>query len=400
MNRSSFLRPAAAMAAVIFCFATLVAAGSARPVGHSSSTADTLIYKLRVTPGQAAAARAAGAKAAAAAGKPVALPTGKKIGMILLSAQSTTSVRIVAAAKEIGKLLGYSVAVCDSNFNAQKVQQCATALVAQHVNLVLTVTIDPAQEGGALVTAKQAGIPWLGLGTYESPNPNVLSYYGDVRAEGQVYNDWLFNRMLAKVGSGATAQLASYDATSVGAGSRIAKASRLATLKTYPRIKEVVDHDLDIANIVQDTLDTTGQTIGQYPELTAFWTVCDLCVPLIAQELDTKGITGAARPLVSGEFSTPQTVVDIRKGTVTGVMDEQWEASAWVAVDQALELWARGKAIPANGTKVYGSGYALKFMQPYILSKANISTGPAPSYGSDYLDFFKSKWHAEFGTKG
>ena len=188
------------------------------------------------------------------------------------------------------------------------------------VNLVLTVTVDPAQEGGALVTAKQAGIPWLGLGTYESPNPNVLSYYGDVRAEGQVYNDWLFNRMLAKVGSGATAQLASYDATSVGAGSRIAKASRLATLKTYPRIKEVVDHDLDIANIVQDTLDTTGQTIGQYPELTAFWTVCDLCVPLIAQELDTKGITGAARPLVSGEFSTPQTVVDIRKGTVTGVI--------------------------------------------------------------------------------
>ena len=73
---------------------------------------------------------------------------------------------------------------------------------------------------------------------------------------------------------------------------------------------------------------------------------------------------------------------------------------AWVAVDQALELWAREKAIPANGTKVYGGGYALKFMQPYILSKANISTGPAPSYGSDYLDFFKSKWHAEFGTKG
>jgi hypothetical protein len=209
------------MAAVIFCFATLVAAGSARPVGHSSSTADTLIYKLRVTPGQAAAARAAGAKAAGAAGKPVALPTGKKIGMILLSAQSTTSVGSSPPRKEIGKLLGYSVAVCDSNFHAQRCSsvrppswRSARNLVSRHHR--------SAQEGGALVTAKQAGIPWLGLGTYESPNPNVLSYYGDVRAEGQVYNEWLFNRMLAKVGSGATAQLASYDATSVGAGSRIA----------------------------------------------------------------------------------------------------------------------------------------------------------------------------------
>lgn len=383
--------------------ASVLVAGSvagAEPTSTSStskSTADSLSYQLVKTSASAAAARKAGAKHGATLGK-VALPKNKKIGLILLSAQSTTSVRILTGAKQAASILGYRVVSCDTNFDPQKVQQCATSMVAQKMDLVLTVTIDPAQEGGALNDAASRGTPWFGLGTYESPNPKVLSYYGSAKAESDVYNDWLFRALLAKSG-GADAQLVSLDATSVGAGSRLAQSLRLEQLKKFPRIKEVVDHNLDVSNIVQDTLNATQQAVQQYPNLTGFWTVCDLCVPLMAQALDSKGIKGAARPIVSGEFSTPQTVVNIRDGSVDGVMDEQWEASAWVAIDKALDFWAHKKKIPTNGTNVYKSGYGLKFLQPYILQKGNIRTGPAPIYGADYVDYFKAKWRAEFGTK-
>ena len=116
---------------------------------------------------------------------------------------------------------------------------------------------------------------------------------------------------------------------------------------------------------MQDTLNAVQQAVQQYPNVTGFWTVCDLCVLLIAQALDSKGIKGPAGPIVSGEFSTPQTVVDIREGSVDGVMDEPWEASAWVAIDKALDLWAHKKKIPAKGTNVYRSGYGLKFLEPF-----------------------------------
>jgi ABC-type sugar transport system substrate-binding protein len=387
--------------AIVSALAVGSVAGAA-PTSTSStarSTADTLAYQLVKTPATVAAARKAGAKQAAKLGK-ASLPKKKKIGLILLSAQSTTSVRIVAGAKQAAAILGYSVVSCDTNFDPQKVQQCATSMIAQNIDLVLTVTIDPSQEGGALDNAASKGTPWFGLGTYESPNPKVLSYYGSANAESSVYNTWLFKALTAKAGSSGKAQLVSLDATSVGAGSRLAQSLRLEQLKKFPQIDEVVDHNLDLTNIVQDTLNTTQQAVQQYPNLTGFWTVCDLCVPLMAQALDSKGLKGASRPIVSGEFSTPQTVVDIRGGSADGVMDEQWEASAWVAIDQALELWAHKKAIPKNGASVYSSGYSLKFLQPYILDKTNIKTGPAPVYGADYVDYFKAKWAAEFGTKG
>jgi ABC-type sugar transport system substrate-binding protein len=223
----------------------------------------------------------------------------------------------------------------------------------------------------------------------------MLPYNPDQVQLTSYYDKWLFDTMKRRTSD--TATLMSIGAPAVGLAARISETTRLAQAKATPRVDEVVTHSLDLANAVQDTLNTMNQTLDRYPNLTGTWTICDFCVPLMAQAATSHGATGDKRPVISGMFTTPQTIAGIRNGSIDGVVELPYEVSSYVALDQALQFWARKKPFYPT-QKVFTKGYSLKFLQPYMLTKANIGArGKPPLQGPDFVRYFNTKWRLEFG---
>lgn len=366
--------------------------------GLAAAAQDDAGFALRASAEESAAAATAGAEAGTKLGT-AELPAGKKIGVMLLSAQSASSQRIVSATEEIAALLGYEVITCDPNFDAQKVAQCATSLVAQKPDIIFSVSQNPGPMGSSLGDAAEQGIIWVGTVDDVQPAPGLTAYGAPGKVTATAMNTWLFAEMAKRKGEGAELQVMALTAPTVGIASLEQQNTLIADAAAAGNVKIVVQHDLDLPNIVQDTLSTTTQTLQQYPELAGTWTVCDFCVPLIAQAVAAAGVPADKRPVIAGNYTTAQTISDLRAGNVDGVVDLPWETQVWVGMDQALEKWARGVEM-APDFGVFAS-YGQGFMAPYMVTKENVGeSGAAPIFGPDYESFFKAKWKSEFGVGG
>jgi ABC-type sugar transport system substrate-binding protein len=362
----------------------------------SASAADGDKWVLQKTEASIAEAKAAGLKDA---GEKVEVPKGKKIGLILLSMQSPANYRIATTLQNLGKKFGYEVIVCDPDFDPQRVTQCATSIVAQKPDAVLSDAHEPVVLGSALRDAHEMGIPWFALVVNVSKSPYLMQYGITGHEVGQVYDTWLLDEIAKRKGEGKPHKVMAIGAPALGAALLAQQEQLAADIKARPGAELVVQHDLDLPNAVQDTLNITKQTLGQHPDIGGTWTVCDFCVPLMAQVYDSEGLTGADRPVVGGNYLAPQTADLMRKGRIDGVVDISFESSVHVIFDQLLQKWSRDKAIN-DSADVFSTAYSLKFMVPYMVTKENIGPeGQLPIFGANYEDYFASKWNAEFGVQ-
>jgi ABC-type sugar transport system substrate-binding protein len=365
------------------------ATGDVPTAGDTTGRRAAAGYVYAGTEEQVAEAKA---KGAADAGKTTKAPTGKTIGIIQLSGQSATSKSIVQASRDIAKLFGYKVVVCDPNFDAQKVPQCATSIASQKPDVVFSVSQNPGPMGSGVKQVADAGGLWFGTGSESEPSPYIDDYGIDGIALSQVLDSFMFKTIDEK-NPGSNKKIFSITAPTVGLASKNS-GEQLKKDVAAQSGYSLIDHNLDLANAVQDTLNTTRQTLEQNPDLAAVWTLCDFCVPLMAQTVSAK--QPDRKTVVVGQFSSPESIADVRKGTVDGIADYAWSLPVWVGMDQALEKWANGKD-PVKGDDVFAS-YSLPFMKPYVITKENaLASGPAPVYGPDYESYFKAKWAKEFG---
>lgn len=328
------------------------------------------------------------------AGEPVDPPRGKSIGIIQLSGQSATSLAVTDAAKEIAELFGYKVHVCDPNFDPQKVPQCATSIVSQNPSVIFSVSQNPGPMGSAVREAAARGIPWFGTGSASTKSPHLNDYGIDGFEIAKVLDEWLISRIQER-GEAAPKKIFAITAPTVGQASLNQENQLKEDVRAASGV-ELIKHDLDLANAVQDTLNVTRQTLEQNPDLAATWTLCDFCIPLMAQVVEQK--QGAdRRTLVAGLFSNPETIADIRRGGIDAVGDYAWALPVWVAMDQVLQHWTRGERI-VEGFDVFRT-YPLPFMEPYVITRENaLDSGPAPIYGPDFETYFRTKWAKEFGV--
>ncbi len=359
----------------------------------SSSSSPSVQYAYAGSAQDTATAKADGAKAASTHAS---APSGKSIGVIELSGTSAESIDVVAAARKIGSMFGYSVNVCDPNFDPQKIPQCATSIVAQKPSVVFSVSTNPGPLGSGFRQAVSQGIPWFGVVSSPTPAPGMYDYGNNGIALSKLLDPYVFKLMAQKDPSDSQLGLLAIDAPTVGLASYNEGTQLVADAKGNPKIK-LIKHDLDLANAVQDTLSTSHQTLVQNPKLAGMWTLCDFCLPLMAQTV--QNVEGHNRhTVVAGMYSNPQSVADVRNGTVDAVADYPWAFSVWAAMDQTLQHWANGKKITPSLTSLLPS-YGLPFFQPYIITKSNAGTGPIPVYGPDFESYFTAKWSKEFGVK-
>jgi ABC-type sugar transport system substrate-binding protein len=348
-------------------------------------------YEYAGTAKETEEAKAAGEKAAA---KEVSPPSDKSIGVIQLSGESATSIQVAEAAEAIGDMFGWSVNVCDPELQESKFAECGTSILAQNPSMIISVSTNPAAFGSAVKDAEGKGIPWFNVGSASTPSPEVNNYGIDGFELAKVLDDYMFEAMREKSGGSGKLKMFAITAPTVGVSS-LNSETELKKNASEAGDVELEIHNLDLANAPQDTLTSSRQTLERNPELAGMWTLCDFCLPLMAQSVQSYG--GGNEVIVGGEFSNPQSIADIRKGTVTVVSDYAWALPVWVAVDQALNEWAHNEKI-VQGEKVF-KAYPLPFMEPYLLTKENVgSSGAAPIFGPDYEAFFKAKWAKEYGV--
>jgi ABC-type sugar transport system substrate-binding protein len=389
VGRRTALR--AALAALVVA-ALSVTAGSLSDEGlaKSEARAPSGGYLYAGTAAQTAAARTAGRRDA---GRRVAAPRRRTIGIIQLSGTSAQSIGVAAAARQIARMFGYRVNVCDPNFDPQKIPQCATSILAQNPSVIFSVSTNTGAMGQAFRQAVSRGIPWFSVVSGVVPARGVRDY-GNIGIElTQIVDNYLFRRMRQE-NQGNRLKLFAIGAPTVGLAS-LNEGRQLARDVRAAGNIELINHDLDLSNAVQDTLNTSRQTLQQHPDLAGMWTLCDFCLPLMAQVVQSVQ-RNDRHTVVAGLYANAQAIDGIRRGTIDAVSDYPWQSSVWVAMDQVLQNWARGRAI-ANNAGVFRR-YSLPFMRPYLLTRSNVRTSGAviPVYGPDYETYFTTKWRQEF----
>ncbi len=348
-------------------------------------------YEYAGTAKESAEAKAAGEKDA---GKKVSPPADKSIGVIQLSGESATSIQVAEAAEAIGDMFGYSVNVCDPEFDEAKYAECGTSLLAQDPSMIISVSTNPSAFGSSVKDAESKKIPWFNVGSASTESSEVNNYGVDGFALAKILDDYMFDAMREKSGGSGKLKVFAITAPTVGVSSLNSETELKKNAEEAGDV-ELEIHNLDLPNAPQDTLNSSRQTLERNPELAGMWTLCDFCLPLMAQSVSSYG--GGNDVVVAGEFSNPQAIADIRKGTVDAVSDYAWALPVWVAVDQVLGSWAQNEEI-VQGEKVF-KAYPLPLMEPYLLTKENVGTsGAAPIYGPDYEAFFKAKWAKEYGV--
>ena len=378
---------------------SLLAGAFVFATGASALAQDDEVWEYRLTDAQRAEAAAAGTADGAAQGDPHALPTDKKIGVILLSGQSASSKRILRPIENLAEILGYEVAVCDPNFDAQKVTQCATSLVAQNVDAVFSISTSPGPMGSALQDGQDRGIPFFNTVSGVQPSPLLIDYGSPGIATAQLSAAWLFEEAKRRKGDGVPLKFTLLTAPTVGYANLVEEQEVIKAAEATENVEIAIKHDLDLANIVQDTINISRQSVQQHPDLAGIWTVCDLCIPLISQAIDTEGLTGEDRPIIAGDYTSGQGVALVREGKVDAIMDLPLEASVWVGFDQLLGYWSREKPIERS-FDVMSEGYGLTFMEPYLVTRENVGDGPIPVIGPDHESYFLAKWKEEYGLGG
>jgi ABC-type sugar transport system substrate-binding protein len=345
--------------------------------------------------GTAADAETAREAAQRDAQEPVEAPEGETIGVIQLSGTSAQSIGVAATARHIAQKFGWRVSVCDPNFDPQKIAQCATSIVAQNPAVIFSVSTNTGAMGSAYRDAVARGIPWISVVSGVVPADGLFDYGTDGFELTKIIDEHLFEEMRSRNES-SRHKLFAIGAPTVGLASKN-EGDQLANDVEEAGDIELINHDLDLSNAVQDTLNTSRRVLQQNPDLAGMWTLCDFCLPLMAQEV--RRAQGSDRQtVVAGLYANPQAIEGIRGGTIDAVSDHPWVSSVWVGMDQVLQNLTRDTPI-ASSEEVY-SAYDLEFMRPYIIDESNVGDFGAniPVFGPDYETYFTTKWAEEFGT--
>lgn len=363
--------------------------GTAAPSASEGPAESPTGYQLVTTAADTAAAEKAGAEAASAAAEK---PEGKKVAFIHFMGQSTSSQRIFQGIQDAAAAMGYEVISCDPNADPQKVKECATAMVVQKPDLILSYYQEAIGLGSAIDDARAAGIPWVSVQAPVTPHASLIQYTTPTEDMQEEINQAVIDGVTAAF-PGEEAKVLGFAAAPTSTNGALQRDSFTAAMEGAAGIDLVAVHDLDLSDVQQDTIKTTRQYLTQNPDLRAIWTVCDTCVSTVRQAAQTQG---GEMPLIYGSFSAPSSIADIRAGAVQGVVDLPLESYGWITLDRALDHWVSGQ--PMSEEDIIGA-YSLPFAEPYVIDKGNAGTGPLPILGPDYEAFFTAKWNAQFGSR-
>jgi ABC-type sugar transport system substrate-binding protein len=336
-------------------------------------------------------AAAAGEQAAKDAGGPVTLPA-KKAGILQIIGSVESAQRAERAMRQAIEALTWTAVVCDAQGDPVKMAKCGDSLLDRNVDVMFTIGIEPGVIKAQLRKAKAKNVPVVGTTGQVSPDPLWAgTYFPDDEASGGILSEYVMKRLGDVEGTKEVA-ISSYPAE----WSRLRTDEFRTAIDADPTIETVVDQTVDATNLVEGTRKQVSDTLTAHPGIKAYWFGQDSSGQVGGQVIASKfaGKSFPDRPLAVTFDANLSTQDLIRDGAVDAVVDVAYDATAWVAADQAAQFFARDTPFDTSAQP----DYPVTFFDNVIVTKENLPPkGEYREPKDDFVTFFTTKWDAEFG---
>jgi ABC-type sugar transport system substrate-binding protein len=343
------------------------------------------------TAGTASADAAAGVAAAEELGGAVALPA-KTVGILQIVGGIESADRVEDSLKRAASAVGWKANVCDGAGDPTKWVTCGNSLLDQGVDAVVAIGIDPGQIQLVVNKAKQAGIPIVCV-SGEVPPGYDAAFYPDEQLAGKMLADDVIAKLNALGKDPSKLAVVDFALPSIHARTVVLDEQ----LKSQPGIDVVARVDTDATNLVPGTRKQTQDIITANPDLNAFWYAFDTAgqaaAPVVATAYPGKEFPD--RPLVTTFHADLGTVELMRQGLIDEVLDVNYDASSWMAIDSLAQFFGRDTPFTTDPSPDYpGVGDLFDYQ---LVSKDNLPPeGEYPEAEVDVVAYFTAKWGAEF----
>lgn len=386
---------ALAVSVITLAVAVTAAVG---PAGASRVALDKTPWYAKGEPAQTNSTGARGAydkaqgiAAAKKAGPKVKLPK-LKAGFIQIIGAVYSAQRIERATKKAVETAGWSWARCDAQGDPAKMESCGQSLLNQGVDVLFGDGIEPSFINGTLLRAKEKNVPVFMLGGMVTPSKLMYNYAPDEGKAATILSAAVIKQLQALPG---TKEVSVWNYAAIW-GSLRTKVFTAAVKKTTD-IKIKYTTDVDGMNVVDGTRTGVASQLTQTPDLKGVWNSFDSAAFGAAQAVKAAyaGKTFPDAPCVWTFSGDPPQFDAMRKGEVCILLDQAYDNTGWIGVDQAAEWFARKKAPSPRLDGGYGPG--VSFHEQTIVTKANVpKPGEWLQPPTSARTFFTAKWAAEF----
>jgi ABC-type sugar transport system substrate-binding protein len=319
-----------------------------------------------------------------------------KIGIINFLNGIESSDRLADGTTFAAAQLGWSSTVCDGKGTPSQFVACGNALLAEGVDAIVEIAIEPGQITPVLQKAKSAGVPVVQVGGGAVPTGELSGNYGPNEAKaGELLTEALFEKLEpleeepvemivhnfpAKWGSVRTEQLEK----AVEGQSKIKIADNVVT---------------DAANLVPFTRSTVTTELTQNPNVKAYWFTFDTTGQVGGQVIASKfpGKEFPEKPLVATFHGDLSTLALMAQGAIDMTSEVNYDAAVWEGIDGIAQELAREEPMSPENQPTYPTiGDPFTYQ---IVTKENLP--PEGEYAPtewDVPSYFIAKWKAEYGV--
>lgn len=323
-----------------------------------------------------------------------------KLGILQLNAQAEVAFRIAEGARISAEALGWEVIVCDSLGDPARMASCASSLISQNVDAIMTVAIEPAPVMAQLREAQKRNIPWITLGGGATPNELVTAQYAPLETEmSSLLHAYLIKRLPERGPGEKTIAISTF--SQVWAGKQRSDAL-YADLKGTG-ISVVDEHVSDLANQIADARQSVTHQLTAFPNVDALLGTADYTLPVMGQLVAQRfpGKSFPDRPLVVGYLDDLVNLDAIRKSQADALATMRLDACGWVAVDQLAAHLSRGTALNKEAYQQSTTAYGMNLTEATLITAENLPPeGKYVDPTGDFESFFRAKWRLEYGIGG
>ena len=283
------------------------------------------------------------------------------------------------------KKLGWTVIAVDAKGDPQVSAKAIQSFVNQHVDAIITLTVEAAAIRGGLTQAKQQGIPTCQATGQTDPSPLWTAQYEENEAQ--------LARTLAQyiVSHNPKAQVGDLR-QSFNLVGHSREASMKATFGASASAKIVATTEPSLGD-PGSAQKAVADILNAHPEINTIYATMD------AWGGPANAAIKAARSSakVYSFYSSPSNVAALKGNTpYEAVVDTNIQKTALVCIDQFLQKFEKGKkmdpkALAASGGLTYN-----------IVNRANVSQKVKPGASGQFTNAqelapFFAKWQKEFG---
>jgi ABC-type sugar transport system substrate-binding protein len=284
--------------------------------------------------------------------------------------------QFVRAAKD----LGWTVRTADAQGDPAKMASDVSAMVTQHVNAIVTVSIEESAAEQGLTQAKSENIPALTFCGAITNNGAPL-YAGNYAPNDAAISATVTRYMIDDLGGKGDVVAQFYSPINA-----LARRDAVAeAMLNQAGMKIVATHQVNFTNPVQDTMQSTLAMLKAHPEAKAVLVDQDFEFPVAVQAIKQAGLNVK----VYGMYGGDPAFQSLRQGgPARAIAESNPEASGWTVADQLLKYFVNKK--PIDPLAMYDHPYPVA-----LVTAGNVPAGPEANLFPDYGPLYLAQWKAE-----